>query len=77
MPLWRTNGIDKIKAHNWFDLSASYLLKNGIRFTLGVNNILDEEPPLAPTFNDDFNFNMYATYDPMGRYFFGSVQFQF
>jgi len=77
MENWRINGIDKIPANNWFDIAASYLTNAGIRFTVGVNNIFDEEPPLAPTFNDDFNFNMYATYDPMGRYVFGSVQFQF
>jgi outer membrane receptor protein involved in Fe transport len=77
MENWRINGIDKIGAHNWFDLAASYLMNNGIRFTVGVNNIFDEEPPLAPTFNDDFGINLYATYDALGRYVFGSVQFQF
>jgi len=77
MENWRINGIDKIKAHNWFDVSASFLMKNGLRFTLGVNNIFDEEPPLAPTFNDDYGVNLYSTYDPLGRYVFGSVQFQF
>ena len=77
MENWRINGIDKIPAFNWFDLAASYRMNNGIRFTVGCNNIFDEEPPLAPTFNDDFGINMYATYDPMGRYFFGSMQFQF
>ena len=77
MENWRINGIDKISAFNWFDLAASYTFRNGIKLTLGVNNILDEEPPLAPTFNDDNNFNMYANYDPLGRYVFSSVQFNF
>ena len=60
-----------------FDLAVSYLMNSGIRLTVGVNNIFDEEPPLAPTFNDDFGINLYGNYDPLGRYLFGSVQFQF
>ncbi len=52
-------------------------MKSGIRLTLGVNNIFDEEPPLAPTFNDDFGVNLYETYDPWGRYIFAGVQFSF
>jgi outer membrane receptor protein involved in Fe transport len=75
MDLWRTNDIDKIPAYNWFDLSVSYLMKSGIRWTVGANNIFDEEPPLAPTFNDDFGVNLYSVYDPFGRYVFAGVQF--
>ncbi len=59
--LWVINDIDKIDAYNWFDLAVSYLMKNGIRWTVGVNNIFDEEPPLAPTFNDDFGVNLYRS----------------
>ena len=36
--LWEANGIDKIDAYNYFDLAASYTLRNGIKFTLGINN---------------------------------------
>ena len=35
-----------IPHYNWFDLAASYTFRNGIKLTIGVNNILDEEPPL-------------------------------
>ncbi len=76
--LWEVNDIDKIDAYNYFDLAASYTLRNGLKFTLGINNILDEEPPLAPGDHaDDTNINMYGVYDPAGRYIFGSVQFNF
>jgi len=75
--LWEVNGIDKIDAYNYFDLAASYTLRNGLKFTLGINNILDEEPPLAPEHADDNGINMYGVYDPVGRYVFGSVQFNF
>ncbi len=75
--LWITNNIDKIDAFNYFDLAASYTFRNGIKFTLGINNILDEEPPLAPDYADDTGVNMYGIYDPVGRYIFGSIQFNF
>jgi outer membrane receptor protein involved in Fe transport len=73
------NLIDEVRAYNWFDLSASYTMRNGLRFTVGVNNILDEEPPLLPGYADSVGtwFNLYGTYDPLGRYVFGSVQFNF
>jgi outer membrane receptor protein involved in Fe transport len=74
---WINNDIDKIDAYNYFDLAASYTLRNGLKFTVGVNNILDEEPPLAPAMADDTGINMYGIYDPAGRYIFGSVQFNF
>ena len=61
-------------AYNWFDLSASYVMNNGLRFTIGVNNITDEAPPLAPDHNDQ---DLHETYDPLGRYLFGSITFQF
>jgi len=77
MELWRINGIDKIRAYNWFDFSASYTFRNGIKLTLGVNNIFDEEPPLMPGFADHRPINLYANYDPLGRYIFSSVQFNF
>ena len=50
MEFWRLNGSDTIPAYNWFDLAASYTFRNGVKLTLGVNNILDEEPPLLPDY---------------------------
>ena len=40
-----------------------------MKLTGGVNNILDEEP--------DLYWEGYGLYDPLGRYIFGSVQFNF
>jgi outer membrane receptor protein involved in Fe transport len=75
----RLNLIDQVRAYNWFDLAISYTMRNGVKFTLGVNNVLDEEPPLMPGYADsrDIWFNLYGNYDPLGRYIFGSVQFNF
>ncbi len=64
---WAINGIDQIGAQNWFDLALSWMITDSIRFNFGVNNVLDEEPPLAPDHNDN---NLYETYDPLGRYVF-------
>jgi len=79
MELWRINGSDKIKPYSWFDFAASYTFRNGVKLTLGVNNILDEEPPLMAGLADygGTYFTLYGTYDPLGRYVFGSVQFNF
>jgi outer membrane receptor protein involved in Fe transport len=77
METWRINGSDRIRAFNWFDFAASYTMRNGLKFTVGVNNILDEEPPLLPGLADHRAINLYANYDPLGRYIFGSVQFNF
>jgi iron complex outermembrane receptor protein len=75
--LWEVNDIARIPAYNYFDLAASYTFRNGIKLTLGCNNILDEEPPLAPNYADNNILNMYGTYDPLGRYIFTSLQFNF
>ncbi len=77
MELWQINGSDGIRPYNWFDLAASYTFRSGVKLTLGVNNILDEEPPLLPTYADLFTINLYSNYDPLGRYIFSSVQFNF
>ena len=79
MEFWRINGIDKIRPYSWFDLAASYTFRSGVKLTLGVNNILDEEPPLLPWPRPGvpFGMNFNANYDPLGRYIFSSVQFSF
>ena len=71
---WVINDVDTLPSFNWFDLSMAYMMNNGLRFTIGINNITDEEPPLAPDHNDG---NLHETYDPLGRYVFGSITFQF
>ena len=38
---------------------------------------LDEEPPLLPGYADWNFIKVYANYDPLGRYIFGSFQFNF
>jgi outer membrane receptor protein involved in Fe transport len=79
MPEIIASGIDKTPAYDWFDLAASYTWESGVRVTLGVNNIFDEEPPLMPGLADSIGtwFNLYGNYDPLGRHIFTSVEFTF
>ncbi|GAA0478814.1 TonB-dependent receptor [Parasphingorhabdus litoris] len=78
---------DRIKAQNYFDLATNFSIGEQFRFRLGVNNILDREPPLVtsggggganlcPT--GPCNGNTYpATYDALGRYIFAGVTLDF
>jgi outer membrane receptor protein involved in Fe transport len=79
MEIARANGIDEIPAYDWFDLAVSYSFNDAVRVTLGINNILDEEPPLLPGWADSTGtwFNLYGNYDPLGRYIFANVQLNF
>ena len=42
MENWRINGIDKIDAFNYLDLSANWTFTKGIQWSVGINNITDE-----------------------------------
>jgi iron complex outermembrane recepter protein len=66
--------IDEVlKAENYFDLLFSVPLKDTIGFRLGVNNVLDNDPPLISqsTLGGFGNGNVFpGTYDHLGRYVF-------
>jgi len=74
----KINGIYEFPAYNYIDIAASFKLKAGIQFTLGVNNVADKEPPLAAgnTYND-YGIGFYGMYDPYGRYVHAAIQFTF
>ncbi|MGL5838405.1 MAG: TonB-dependent receptor domain-containing protein [Sphingorhabdus sp.] len=62
-----------LKAENYFDLLFSVPLKDTIGFRLGVNNILDNDPPLVSqaSLGGFGNGNVFpGTYDHLGRYVF-------
>ena len=68
----------EIPAYNWFDLAASYKFTDKLRLTVGCNNILDKEPPLASGMQDnDYGPGFYGTYDYLGRALFANLQFEF
>ncbi|HEY8003334.1 MAG TPA: TonB-dependent receptor [Phenylobacterium sp.] len=70
----------KLGARSYLDLLATFKVKDNYSFRLGVNNVLDQDPPLAGSGGGAFpsncpagacNQNVYAQmYDTLGRYFF-------
>jgi outer membrane receptor protein involved in Fe transport len=75
---WRINGAYELPAYNFFDLAATYSFRDGLRLTLGVNNILDKEPQIAPGVeSNDYGTGFFGDYDPLGRNLYASLQFEF
>ena len=79
----------RLGAQNYFDLVATYKLKDAYTFRLGVNNVFDRSPPFVTSGNGNVagtnlcptgpcNGNTYpATYDAIGRYLYASVTLDF
>ncbi|QIZ76947.1 TonB-dependent receptor [Ferrimonas lipolytica] len=59
----------------YHDLSGSYAFTDHTTVRLGVNNLLDEEPPYYTGYNDS-NTDPY-TYDTLGRYFYANFNLKF
>lgn len=72
----------RIKAQSYFDLTATARVAEKLNFRLGVNNILDKQPPIlsqaASPIGSFGNGNTYpGIYDANGRYLFAGVTFDF
>lgn len=79
----------RLKAYNYFDLTSTFAVSDNYTFRLGVNNILDKQPPLVTSgsaIRDGSNLcptgpcngNTYpAGYDALGRYIFAGVTLDF
>lgn len=64
---------ETLGTRNYFDLSASYDVRDAFTIRAGVNNIFDTDPPLTTTaaIEDGGNGNTYPQfYDAAGRYLF-------
>jgi iron complex outermembrane recepter protein len=66
---------------DYLDVNASYMVAKGVMMLVGVNNVLDKDPPvlandtLPPPF---FNGNTYPqVYDTLGRYMFVNLKIDF
>jgi iron complex outermembrane recepter protein len=67
----------RIPAYNYFDLSATWQIRERLQFRIGINNLFDKDPPIldstnygvsAPAFG---NANTYPqVYDSLGRVVF-------
>jgi len=68
----------KLDEQNYFDLAAEWHVTEKSSVLLGINNILDEDPPLSGVVGTTGNGNTYPqTYDALGRWIFlrGSIGF--
>lgn len=65
-----------IDAISYFDVSAELDVRENARLTLGINNILDEEPPLVGGSLAN-NANSLTGYDQVGRYLFARINLRY
>ena len=64
-----------LEAMNYFDLAASWQMRDNVTGRVGINNVLDSDPPLTTVGS---NGNTYPQlYDSLGRYMFVSVTANF
>ena len=67
-----------LAAEDYFDLAANWAITEKAGITLGINNVLDDNPSLSASVGTTGNGNTYPqTYDALGRYVFlrASVEF--
>ena len=71
----------KLGARSYLDLLATFKIKDNYSFRVGVNNVLDQDPPMTGGNNcpaGPCNQNVYAQmYDSLGRYIFVGVTADF
>ncbi|HQN52569.1 MAG TPA: TonB-dependent receptor, partial [Phenylobacterium sp.] len=71
----------KLDARSYLDLLATFNVMDNYSFRLGVNNVLDKDPPLTGQSNcpsGSCNGNTFPQmYDSLGRYFFVGVTADF
>ena len=75
-------GHDRLRPQDYFDLATLFRIRKGVELHLGVNNLLDRQPPLVVGNTAEgsalFNHNTYPEYyDVLGRYIFASLSFAF
>jgi outer membrane receptor protein involved in Fe transport len=75
------DGNDRLPSINYIDVALNFRVGDHYNFRLGVNNLLDKEPPVV---GQDVcpagvcNGNTWAgTYDTLGRYIFGGITLDF
>lgn len=71
-------GYTKLRPADYFDVATVFRVRKGFDLRLGVNNVLDRQPPLVisntAAGDGPYNGNTYPEwYDPLGRFVFASV----
>jgi outer membrane receptor protein involved in Fe transport len=66
------NRIDReLNSENYYDLSANWAVTEKADVTLGINNLLDDNPAISSSVGTSGNGNTFPqTYDALGRYVF-------
>lgn len=68
----------ELDAQNYFDISADWQITDTVSGRVGVNNVLDRDPPLTYSGDTSKNGNTYGQiYDTLGRFMFVSVSASF
>jgi len=68
----------KIPSENYYDLSARWAMTEKAAVTLGINNVLDDNPTLSSAVGTTGNGNTYPqVYDALGRYVFARATVSF
>jgi outer membrane receptor protein involved in Fe transport len=61
----------KLGSRNYFDLAANWAVTEKASVLLGINNVLDKDPPLSSAVGTTGNGNTFPqTYDALGRWIF-------
>jgi outer membrane receptor protein involved in Fe transport len=68
----------KLGARSYFDLAANWAVTEKASVLLGINNVLDKDPPISSAVGTTGNGNTYPqTYDALGRWIFMRAQVSF
>ena len=75
-------GHTRVPPQDYFDVTTAFEVKKGIKLRLGVNNVLDRQPPLiisnTAAGDGPINANTYPEwYDPLGRFAFVTLALSF
>ena len=60
-------------SQSYIDIAGLWDVTDSIRLRLGVNNVMDEDPPLAPFGSGN---TIPEIYDALGRYWFAGMTFR-
>ncbi len=68
----------ELPAEDYFDLAANWAVTEKASVTLGVNNVLDDNPTISGSVGTTGNGNTFPqTYDALGRYVFVRARLEF
>ena len=68
--------VENLDAYDLFGLTGTWDVNDHVKLTLGIDNLLDEEPPIIGDNQEQAN-TYPATYDPFGRTIFMGAKFRF